>query len=156
MTDERLDEIKTKWNIPVTLPMSVPWGKDDVVWLVGEVTRLRAEAQRADEEATALANSDLATTEQIVRALRVENDALRAKVRTITEHYKPGWVDGLKAVARSAGFDPDDAPHDAGCSVFYSGGCTCDLAQKVVAERDAAREEVARLRAALEAVLGRV
>jgi hypothetical protein len=76
MTDERLDEIKTKWNIPVTLPMAVPWGKDDVVWLVQEVERLRA------------------------------------KVRTITEHYKPGWVDGLKAVARSAGFDPDDAPHD--------------------------------------------
>ena len=46
MTDERLDEIKTKWNIPVTLPMSVPWGKDDVVWLVGEVTRLRAENVR--------------------------------------------------------------------------------------------------------------
>jgi len=112
VTDERLDEIKTKWNIPVTLPMSVPWGKDDVVWLVGEVTRLRAEAKRADEEATKLANSDLATTEQVIRALRVENAALRAKVRTITEHYKPGWVDGLKAVARSAGFDPDDAPHD--------------------------------------------
>jgi hypothetical protein len=112
MTDERLDEIKTRWNISITLPMSVPWGKDDVVWLVGEVTRLRAEAKRADEEATKLANSDLATTEQVVRALRVENDALRAKVRTITEHYKPGWVDGLKAVARNAGFDPDDAPHD--------------------------------------------
>ena len=42
MTDERLDEIKTKWNIPVTLPMSVPWGKDDVVLLVQEVERLRA------------------------------------------------------------------------------------------------------------------
>ena len=83
MTDERLDEIKTRWNIPVTLPMTVPWGKDDVVWLVQEVDRLRA-----------------------------EDDALRAKVRTITEHYKPGWVEGLKAVARSAGFDPDDAPHD--------------------------------------------
>ena len=72
MTDERLDEIKTKWNIPVTLPMAVPWGKDDVVWLVQEVERLRAEAKRADEEATKLANSDLATTEQIVRALRAE------------------------------------------------------------------------------------
>ena len=44
MPDERLDEIKTKWNIPVTLPMAVPWGKDDVVWLVGENERLRAEA----------------------------------------------------------------------------------------------------------------
>lgn len=112
MTRDLLDEIKNKWNIPVVLPMAVPWGKDDVVWLVGEVERLRAEAKRADEEATKLANSDLATTEQVIRALRVENDALRAKVRTITDHYKPGWVDGLKAVARSAGFDPDDAPHD--------------------------------------------
>jgi hypothetical protein len=112
VTRDLLDEIKNKWNIPVTLPMAVPWGKDDVVWLVQEVERLRAEAKRADEEATKLAYSDLATTEQIVRALRVENDALRAKVRTITEHYKPGWVDGLKAVARSAGFDPDDTPHD--------------------------------------------
>jgi hypothetical protein len=43
MTDERLDEIKSKWNIPCALPMSVPWGKDDVAWLVGEVERLRAE-----------------------------------------------------------------------------------------------------------------
>jgi len=31
-----------------------------------------AEAKRADEEATTLANSDLATTEQVVRALRAE------------------------------------------------------------------------------------
>lgn len=112
MTRDLLDEIKTKWNIPVTLPMSVPWGKDDVVWLVQEIERLRAEAKRADEEATKLANSDLATTEQVVRALRVENDALRAKVRTITDHYKPGWVDGLKAVARNEGFDPDNTRHD--------------------------------------------
>ena len=44
-TDERLDEIKTKWNFDVTLPMAVPWGKDDVVWLVGEVERLRAKAE---------------------------------------------------------------------------------------------------------------
>ena len=43
MTDESLEEIKTKWNFDVTLPMAVPWGKDDVVWLVGEVERLRAE-----------------------------------------------------------------------------------------------------------------
>ena len=43
MTDERLDEIKSKWNIPCALPMSVPWGKDDVAWLVGEVERLRTE-----------------------------------------------------------------------------------------------------------------
>lgn len=85
---------------------------DQVVEQAAEIERLRAEAKRADEEATALANSDLATTEQIVRALRVENDALRAKVRTITEHYKPGWVDGLHAVARSAGYDPDKLRHE--------------------------------------------
>ena len=39
---DMLDDIKAKWNFDVTLPMAVPWGKDDVVWLVGEVTRLRA------------------------------------------------------------------------------------------------------------------
>jgi hypothetical protein len=83
-----LDEIKTKWNIPVTLPMTVPWGKDDVVWLVGEVTRLRAEARRADEEATTLANSDLATTEQVVRALRAENAALRAENERVIDDVK--------------------------------------------------------------------
>jgi hypothetical protein len=150
MTDERLDEIKTKWNIPVTLPMSVPWGKDDVVWLVGEVTRLRAEAKRADEEATKLANSDLATTEQVIRALRVENAALRAKVRTITEHYKPGWVDGLKAVARSAGFDPDDVPHDGVDPPTFIEDVIYRLRREVADERD----ESERLCSALEAVLG--
>ena len=150
MTDERLDEIKTKWNIPVTLPMSVPWGKDDVVWLVGEVTRLRAEAKRADEEATKLANSDLATTEQVIRALRVENDALRAKVRTITEHYKPGWVDGLKAVARNAGFDPDDAPHDGVDPPSFIED-VIDLLRRDVRDLKAENE---RLRAALDAVMG--
>jgi len=58
MTRDLLDEIKTKWNIPYTLPMSVPWGKDDVVWLVGEVERLRAENaslhQRFDNACAAL------------------------------------------------------------------------------------------------------
>ena len=66
--------------------------------------------------------------------------------------------------------------HHAGCSVYDDGACTCGLrarraqiersplapgegtwsvfAQKVVAERDAAREEVARLRATLDAVMG--
>ena len=46
--NDRIDEIKTKWNFDVTLPMAAPWGKDDVVWLVGEVERLRAEAERAN------------------------------------------------------------------------------------------------------------
>ena len=86
MTD-MLDDIKTKWNIPVVLPMTVPWGKDDVVWLVGEIERLRTEARRADEEATTLANSDLATTEQVlrfkntvIRSLRADNERLRAEL----------------------------------------------------------------------------
>ena len=46
--NDRIDEIKTKWNFDVTLPMAAPWGKDDVVWLVGEVERLRGEAARAN------------------------------------------------------------------------------------------------------------
>lgn len=48
MTD-LLDEIKVKWNIPATLPMAVPWGKDDVVWLVGEIERLRVERERSTD-----------------------------------------------------------------------------------------------------------
>ena len=58
MTRDLLDEIKNKWNIPITLPMTVPWGKDDVVWLVQEVERLRAENaslhQRLDNACAAL------------------------------------------------------------------------------------------------------
>ena len=114
MTDERLDEIKTRWNIPVTLPMSVPWGKDDVVWLAQEVERLRA------------------------------------KVRTITEHYKPGWVDGLKAVARNAGFDPDDAPHDGVDPPTFIED-VIDLLRRDVRDLKAENE---RLRAALDDVMG--
>ena len=85
MTRDLLDEIKNKWNIPVVLPMAVPWGKADVVWLVQEVERLRAEAKRADDEATKLANSDLATTEQVVRALRVENERLRETLQALLD-----------------------------------------------------------------------
>lgn len=80
MTRDLLDEIKTRWDFDVTLPMTVPWGKDDVVWLVQEIERLRAEAKRADEEATTLANSDLATTEQVIRSLHAENTRLRKEV----------------------------------------------------------------------------
>lgn len=46
MTRDLLDEIKTRWDFDATLPMTVPWGKDDVVWLVQEVERLRAENVR--------------------------------------------------------------------------------------------------------------
>lgn len=53
MTD-RLDAIKDRWSLDSTLPRPVPWGMDDVVWLVGEIERLRAEAQRADDAAYAV------------------------------------------------------------------------------------------------------
>jgi hypothetical protein len=82
MTD-RLDEIKDRWSLDSSLPRPVPWGFDDVVWLVDEIVRLRAEAKRADDEATTLANSDLATTEQVVRALRAENERLREALTDI-------------------------------------------------------------------------
>ena len=49
----------------------------EIEGLQTENERLRAEAKRADEEATMLAISDLATTEQVVRALRAENERLR-------------------------------------------------------------------------------
>lgn len=81
---DRLDEIKTKWNIPVTLPMPVPWGKDDIVWLVHEVERLRAENARLTRErdearaevADLLPVAD-ATQSLLTQALR-ERDAARA------------------------------------------------------------------------------
>jgi hypothetical protein len=82
--------------------------------------------------------------------LRVENDALRAKVRTITEHYKPGWVDGLKAVARSAGFDPDDAPHDGVDPPSFIEDVIYRLRREVADER----AESERLCSALEEVMG--
>lgn len=54
-----------------------------------------------------------------IRDLRValdtaikERDTARAKVRLITQQYKPGWVDGLEAVARAAGYDPDKVRHE--------------------------------------------
>ena len=50
----------------------------------------------------------------LFRSVVAERDAAldklsdaRAKLRIITEQYKPGWVQGLEAVARSAGYDPD-------------------------------------------------
>jgi hypothetical protein len=44
MTD-RLDVIKTTWNVPAKQPRPPAAGRDDVVWLVGEVERLRAEVK---------------------------------------------------------------------------------------------------------------
>jgi gamma-glutamylcysteine synthetase len=62
----------------VVVPTSV-WQRmqDERNEALRERDEARAEAKRADEEATALANSDLATTEQVVRALRAENERLR-------------------------------------------------------------------------------
>lgn len=59
--NDRIDEIKTKWNFDVTLPMAVPWGKDDVVWLVGEVERLRATVKA---DATLIAHLHIQVAEQ--------------------------------------------------------------------------------------------
>lgn len=46
--------------------------------------------------------------EQVV----AERDEARAQLRKITEQYKPGWVQGLEAVARNNGYDPDKARHE--------------------------------------------
>lgn len=70
-------------------------------------------------------------------ALAKASDA-RAKLRLITEQYKPGWVQGLEAVARSAGYDPDTARHE--------GVEPPDFIQDVI---DGLRAENARLRDAL-------
>jgi hypothetical protein len=71
-----------------------------------EIARLCAEARRADEEATTLANSDLATTEQVVRALRAENERLRAveqdlnHLRRVTEGLEQRVADlGVEVAA---------------------------------------------------------
>lgn len=50
--------------------------------------------------------------DQVILRLKEERDDARAKVRLITEQYKPGWVDGLNAVARSVGYDPDKLRHE--------------------------------------------
>jgi hypothetical protein len=46
---DRLDEIKERWSLDSSLPRPVPWGLDDVVWLVQEVERLRASYKEARE-----------------------------------------------------------------------------------------------------------
>lgn len=82
MTDP-LDEIKAKWNIPVVLPMSVPWGKDDVVWLVQEIERLRVLAQAVDEfvaAAECLCCGGVPYCDH-----NVEQKAINAKGRAMTE-----------------------------------------------------------------------
>jgi len=113
--NDRIDEIKTKWNFDVTLPMAAPWGKDDVVWLVGEVERLRADAHHAQALRAALCVARAALVDPIRlktlannntsedhharvpalpdAALRAEVAALRAKRGTVvtewTEERRP-------------------------------------------------------------------
>jgi hypothetical protein len=79
-TRDLLDEIKTKWNIPVTLPMAVPWGKDDVVWLVQEVERLRKELE-------------LAATPPAVRRYRQVEAMLRVALTDRTDEWTIKSVD---------------------------------------------------------------
>jgi hypothetical protein len=68
MTD-RLDEIKTTWNVPAKHPRPLAAGRDDVVWLVGEVERLRAEAKRA-RQATRLLNENTRLREALADIAR--------------------------------------------------------------------------------------
>lgn len=89
-----LDDIKEKWNIPYTLPMSVPWGKDDVVWLVQEVERLRAESERLmKERATAWFERDearygLLEMHRERNEARDDNERLREVLQSLVEQKK--------------------------------------------------------------------
>lgn len=49
MDRDRLWEIIRSWNLYETLPRESPHGLDDIVWLVGEVERLRRDAQSYEE-----------------------------------------------------------------------------------------------------------
>jgi len=85
-----------------------------------EILRLRADARRADEEAMTLADSDLATTEQVlhfkntvIRSLRSDNERLRkacALALSVMEQPNrvavPSYVKHVKSFAVS--FDPED------------------------------------------------
>ena len=46
MAKDRLAEIKEWWDFNNSLPAIPPEGLDDVVWLIGEVERLREEVKR--------------------------------------------------------------------------------------------------------------
>jgi hypothetical protein len=76
----------------------------------------------------------VSTREVVLRLVR-ERDEARTKLRVTTTEYKPGWVQGLEAVARSAGYDPDKARHE--------GVEPPDFIQDVI---DALRAEVAQLK----------
>ena len=84
--NDRIDESKTKWNLDATLPMAVPWGKDDVVWLVGEVERLRADAHHAQELRAALCVARAALVDNVRFTLPQIDAALTAHAA----HLKAG------------------------------------------------------------------
>lgn len=85
-----------------------------------EILRLRADARRADEEAMTLADSDLATTEQVlhfkntvIRSLRSDNERLRKAcalaLRVMEQPNRvaaPSYVQHVKSFTVS--FDPED------------------------------------------------
>lgn len=81
-----LDEIKTRWNFDGTLPMAVPWGKDDVVWLVGEVERLRADAHHAQALRAALCVARAA----LVDPIRLTLPQIDAALTAHAAHLKAG------------------------------------------------------------------
>jgi hypothetical protein len=91
MTRDRLDDAFLRLRAAAHADEYVPM-ENVIEFVLAENARLRAEAEQADEEATTLANSDLATTEQVVRALRAENERLRAALRDIRERARTDHV----------------------------------------------------------------
>lgn len=104
--NDRIDEIKTKWNFDVTLPMAVPWGKDDVVWLVGEVERLRAEAHHAQALRAALCVARAA----LVDPIRLTLPQIDAALTAHAAHLKAG--EAFRRFRHCLEFD-EDAPIEA-------------------------------------------
>jgi hypothetical protein len=107
--------------------------RNDVFRRLREAERRCVSLERERDEALRL----LATRVEAKRLddAITERDEARAKLRVTTTEYKPGWVQGLEAVARSAGYDPDKARHE--------GVEPPDFIQDVI---DALRAEVAQLK----------
>jgi hypothetical protein len=74
---------------------------------------------------------------ETLHGLTLERDQARAKVRLITEEYKPGWVQGLEAVARSVGYDPDKLRHEGVEPPDFIQDVIEDLKRKVALHEDA-------------------
>jgi hypothetical protein len=88
---DRLDEIKERWSLDSSLPRPVPWGLDDVVWLVQEVERLRASYKEA-REVVRLRDRDVARLSRLL--------------------YPPATPPPAPTAEPSAGSpDPDHAKH---------------------------------------------